>query len=271
MILDVPPWKSEPVFCLTSDIDWASDASIRFFHESTHNTDFPVSYFITHDSEYLSTLSDDAVEFGIHPNFLAGSSHGNSFDEVINTCLAYVSAPLFFRCHKYFDVDDTIIKLLNVGCKFDSNLCTLMDTELKPLTHRLGHTRLPVFWEDGAHLTHGFPLDFNAFDNSAFLAPGLKILNMHPMHYTLNTPTQSFARSIKDNTERSDWNAFSDSDIKRLEHSGRGIRKFIDEMLAWIRGRNFIRMSLADIYNVHVKDKASMGLSSHLCASRDSI
>lgn len=256
MGLDVTPWISEPVFCLTSDIDWASDASVRFFHESIYNSDFPISYFLTHHSEYLSTLNEYAVEFGMHPNFLPGSSHGDSFDEVISTCLAYMPSPLFFRCHKYFDVDDTIIKLLNIGCKFDSNLCTLMDTELKPLTHRLGHTRLPIFWEDGAHLTHEFPLDFKAFDRSAFLAPGLKILNFHPMHYVLNTPTQSFARGIKDSTERSVWNAFSDSDIRRIEHDGRGIRNFIDEMLAWIRDRKFTRMSLTDIYNFHMQNRS---------------
>jgi hypothetical protein len=255
MITDAAPWKSEPIFCLTSDVDWASDPSIRFFHESIHDADFPISYFITNKSEYLSTLGDETVEFGIHPNFLPGSSHGDTFDEVISTCLRYLSSPAFFRCHKYFDVDDTIIKLLNVGCKFDSNLCTLMDTELKPLTHRLGHTRLPIFWEDGAHLTHRFSLDFSKFDNAAFLSPGLKILNMHPMHYALNTPTQPFARSIKDSTERSDWNSFSDSDIKRLEYKGMGIRNFIDEMLAWIRARNFTTMTLTDIYNEHTQGR----------------
>lgn len=256
MALDVAPWVSKPIFCLTSDIDWASDAAVRFFHESIYIDNFPITYFLTHESNYLSTLSDHAVEFGIHPNFLPGSSHGDSFDEVINTCLAFMPSPIFFRCHKYFDVDDTIVKLLSIGCKFDSNLCTLMDTELKPLTHRLGHTRLPVFWEDGSHLTHGLPLDFDAFDSSSFAVPGLKILNMHPMHYALNTPNQAFARGIKDNTDRSVWNSFSRSEIKRLEHNGRGIRNFIDEMLTWIRDREFTTMRLTDIYRAHMQHRS---------------
>ena len=96
MAPDVAPWISEPVFCLTSDIDWASDASVRFFHESIYNADFPISYFLTHDSEYLSTLRNHEVEFGIHPNFLPGSSHGELFDEGMNTCLAYMRPPSSF-------------------------------------------------------------------------------------------------------------------------------------------------------------------------------
>lgn len=252
----MPPWKENPIFCLTSDVDWASEAAIRYFHASVSEYGLPLTYFITHHSQYLTGLND-GTDFGIHPNFLPGSSHGSTFDEVIKTCLQFLPQPLFFRCHKYFDVDDTNVKLMEIGCKFDSNLCTLMDRELKPLTHRLGLIRLPVFWEDGATLTHRLPLDFKVLDHSSFTSPGLKILNMHPMHYALNTPNQLFARNVKDNTVREKWSTFSAKELADLQFAGSGIRHFIDQMLAWIGSQGFQIMTLREIYLCHLENDGS--------------
>jgi len=146
-------WESEPVFCFTSDIDWASEATIQYSHELLSASELRLTYFNTHPSTYLNELlADKIIRMLIHPNFLPDSSHGNNFLEVIDYCKKLVPDADGFRSHRYFEVNDIMDELFARNFKFVSNICTRCDERLHPFFHRSGLVSIPIFFEDGGYL-----------------------------------------------------------------------------------------------------------------------
>ena len=77
------------------------------------------------------------------------------------------------------------------GFKYDSNIVTHFDDGLKPIRHAYDLLRFPVFSEDDVQWHRGETWDLGAY-YKRFLTPGLKILNVHPIHFALNTPNERF-------------------------------------------------------------------------------
>ncbi len=50
-------WDKEPVFCFTSDIDWASESIIKYSHNVLSGDDLKLTYFVTHSSPFLTDLN----------------------------------------------------------------------------------------------------------------------------------------------------------------------------------------------------------------------
>src|SRR6516162_7436757 len=68
-----------PVFCFTSDIDWASEAAIESMLELFDQYGIVLTPFITHDSPALRHHYEAPQlreRVGLHPNFLSASTHG---------------------------------------------------------------------------------------------------------------------------------------------------------------------------------------------------
>ncbi|MDZ4121845.1 MAG: hypothetical protein U1C33_05455, partial [Candidatus Cloacimonadaceae bacterium] len=72
-------WDEEPVFCITSDIDWASEAVMdRFFQDVLPMAARPM-LFVTHHSRLIADkYKEGLIDRGVHPNFMPGSSHGDT-------------------------------------------------------------------------------------------------------------------------------------------------------------------------------------------------
>src|SRR4051794_31089270 len=93
-------WDEEPVFCFTTDIDWASETILARFFDDLLPFDLKLTAFVTHESDVIEELHHKKrISRGIHPNFLGGSSHrvnfpegsshGGDFRTVINSCLQF--------------------------------------------------------------------------------------------------------------------------------------------------------------------------------------
>ena len=75
----------------------------------------------------MSYLLNKKIERGIHPNFLKGSSHGNSHEEVIDTCLKYAPETKLCRSHRGYNCTDTNHLLKNkYQFKVSSNTVTVL-------------------------------------------------------------------------------------------------------------------------------------------------
>ena len=74
------------------DIDWASDEVIRKVTEQLVEAKIKSTWFVTHDSPILDFFRSrkDLFSLGIHPNFLEGTSHGNSEEEILNNLMTIV-------------------------------------------------------------------------------------------------------------------------------------------------------------------------------------
>lgn len=82
-----------------------------------------------------------------------------------------------------------------------------------------------------------------------FSRPGLKVINMHPMHLMLNTPYFSYTREIKDSLTRGQWNHLNREQIAGLRYEGDGIAAFIERMLDDIVRSGTRTAYLEDVYD----------------------
>jgi ubiquinone/menaquinone biosynthesis C-methylase UbiE len=102
--------------------------------------------------------------------------------------------------------------------------------------------RFPVFWEDDIHFRRGHPFEPLVLD-AFFSSPGLKILNVHPFHFALNTPSQAFYTACKrlyNNHEAQAWREFV--------FSGKGTRTFIEDAVNSIRSGSYRTAYLYDLF-----------------------
>ena len=241
----------ESSVCLTMDVDWASEYAIQKALIMFEERNLPVTVFITHKSGTIDrAMADKKIKCGIHPNFMPGSSQGNNYQDVVDFCFQLQPGARLFRAHRYYDGNDPMEVLVRHGIKCESNICTLMDV-LPPFLHRSQTVSFPIFWEDGAYL-YNYPGDvMEGYDSfwKRFNRPGLKVINMHPMHLMLNTPYFSYMREIKDRFSREEWNHLGEEQISKLRHNGNGIRRFIEKMLDDIQRTKTKSAFLEDVYD----------------------
>jgi hypothetical protein len=130
-------WDETPVFCFTSDVDWASEDVMSEYFNIVNTLDIKPTLFVTHESKIIdSNFKLGKIERGIHPNFLENSSHGKSFREVIETCIKFAPESYVFRSHRFFDVTDITHMFKNeYKYKYFSNGGTILQTHIKPILH----------------------------------------------------------------------------------------------------------------------------------------
>jgi hypothetical protein len=223
-----------PTFVLTSDQDWAPDWALRELLEIAARHDVPFHLFVTNASGALSERWPMDFTLGIHPNFLPGTTHGASPDEVIDSCLEIVGATNSFRTHRYAEDNHILLNLLSRGFVADSNLVTFLQPALAPIIHSTGLLRLPVFLEDDVFLWwRGPEMQFETVTSLLF-SPGLKILNFHPSFVALNAPSVDYF-------ERRRPALFgAPEQRRRLEpYDGCGVRTLLVELIETVQAAGF--------------------------------
>lgn len=239
--------KDRNIVCITSDLDWASDYAAGKAFDYFAANKIPVTAFVTNANKAVEEHSQKGnIKLGIHPNFMPDSSQGKDYDEVIEYCFKLVPGANCFRAHRYYDVNDTMEKLTKRGILWESNVCTLMDI-VPPFLHRSKTISFPIFWEDGAFLYYSDSFDFELMERQ-LKAPGLKVINIHPMHLMLNTPYFSYTREIKDSLSREEWNRMDKQVIEKLAFKGEGIADYIDKIIKTICKNHIETVFLEDVY-----------------------
>lgn len=235
---------TKPVYCFTTDIDWAPEWAIERLIYFFKSMDVPLTPFITHNSEVISKNynTEKLKKFvGVHPNFLRGSSHGDDEDSVVRTVKTLWENPEFYRSHCFYDNYRLSCKMKNEGFKFDSNLGLFLEMNSTPLFHNSGMIRFPVFWEDDIHYKMG--LEYNINNYKIFLdSPGIKIFNVHPMVYSLNIPTEEY---YNENKFMFKYNHFD----KKYFFKGNGTATFLYEIVNYIKTRQYNCKYLKDMYD----------------------
>jgi SAM-dependent methyltransferase len=227
----------QPIFCLTSDVDWASDYAIANLLAMAGERDIRPTIFATHPSEVLTAAhASGAIDLGIHPNFLPGSTHGPDPVAVLeHMCRAFPMARSS-RSHSFVDSTFITRELARRGFTHDSNLCLYLQPGLMPLRHESGLVRMPVFWEDDTHWTRSPGCwDLERY-LPAFLSPGLKVLNVHPFMLAANIHDQQHYADVHA------WITDLDADsVPRVRHRGAGVQTFVTDLLDVLaeRGERF--------------------------------
>lgn len=234
--------KSEPVFCLGSDLDWNSDAVIRNCLSVFKQHGGKATVFATHKTAALEGCSD-YMETAIHPNFLPGSTHGKSFDEVIDHCFALYPDAKTFRSHSYFDNQVITEKMAARGIRYDANACLYRQPNLHPLRHCHIDVRIPSWLDDNIHWYHGGSWRLSEL-KAELETPGLKVINFHPPTVALNTPTRESLDALRSRLFQMD-----DADIMAHVFGGLGPRTFLIELLEWVKNRHRL-LHFSEIYEL---------------------
>ena len=243
--------KKRPVFngvCYTTDLDWASESAISMMLEYFEEQNIHPTVFMTHPSRCVEEYARRGrIDLGIHPNFIPPSSQGNSIAEIMEYCMELLPQAEAFRCHRWYASNDIYDLFYQKGLRYESNLCTLLEV-VAPFRHRSGLVSFPTFFEDGAWLYHGYSVTFRGSE-AVFDQPGLKIVNIHPMHFVLNTPYFRYMRDIKDRLPREQWNALTEQDIQALKNNRQpGMRDFLHDMVNHYQSKGTKQYTLRDAY-----------------------
>ena len=249
-------WDERPVFCFTSDIDWASEAVIGDYFQRLPLDLLKLTAFVTHRSKIIQQeFEAGRIRRGIHPNFLPGSSHGDSFREVIETCLSFAPEATCTRSHRAFDVTDTAHLLHNeYHIRCCSNVFTTLAPRIRPFWIESQMLQVPIFFEDGSFLYNNLGLTIQPF-REFFTSPGVKVISFHPMNMAFNTPRIDWMRQIKDSMSREAFNRIDEETIRQRKNRERGVFDVVMEIIDLAQQIQAPIMSLDEIYEEVTTDK----------------
>ncbi|HEY8731808.1 MAG TPA: hypothetical protein VIN69_07505 [Candidatus Limnocylindria bacterium] len=240
----IGPYLTErPSFCFTTDIEWAPEWAIEDLFALADAYEIRLTPFLTHRSEYLWRRFGGAraSAAGVHPNFLPGSTHGESVGAVIDHVARLWPAARAFRSHCFYDETRMNRKMADRGFRYDSNLCAFLQTGLVPLRTATRIIRFPVFWEDDVHSGFGLPWTIEAIDEE-LRSPGLKIFNVHPPRVALNIADEEFYESRR--------SLFRETALDPAAHAsvGAGTRTFLESLFAYARTMGHPVVTLEELY-----------------------
>jgi ubiquinone/menaquinone biosynthesis C-methylase UbiE len=199
----------------------------------------PLTPFVTHDSAMVRSRFGQPGSYervGLHPNFQLQSTHGVNETEVLEAVTGIWPQARGFRCHGYYDSSHLTVAARERGLEWDSNLALFLQPCLLPLEHFSGLVRFPSWWDDDTHLGKGFTPHVTCL-SAHLLTPGLKLMNFHPIHVALNSPSL-------------DHNAATKSDLA-ASYEGRGVRTLLIEILEFIREHELSAAYLHDLFLEH--------------------
>ena len=172
-------------FVLTFDVDWAPDYMIEHTVRLLRSYNVKSTWFLTHESKAINNLlHNDLIEVGIHPNFLPGSTQGESTIEVMDNLVKAFPMAKVVRTHAM--VYSSEIAKLFCAYHFERDSSIFLDgmPGIQPYTTHYTDeksiVRLPYCWSDDGELRC----------RPKWLIPkneGMKILDFHPVHIFLNT------------------------------------------------------------------------------------
>lgn len=254
--------EEEPVFVFTGDQDWAPDWAMAEALQLAVDLKVPMHVFATGPTSHLHEPAA-GVTVGIHPNFMAGSTHGSTDVDVIEHCVGLYPQADTFRSHCFSENTPALWALAERGFVADSNACLHLQPGITPAMHASGMVRLPVWLEDDVALRWdgGTPSLEDLLPT--LLTPGLKILNFHPGLVAMNTPDLA-------TYEKSRASLYGDA--PRPAHVGRrGVRDLLVELVARVQdeGLGFEPFpAVADEARARVETAFPEGLAGWRPASR---
>ena len=224
-----------PANALTFDIDWAPDWCIAACRDICIEKNVKATFFVTHPSAVISELiDDDHFEIGIHPNFLANSSHGSEPAEIIETCLELSPDAKSMRTHALVQSTPILTMVSENYQQIDTDVSLFLPhlTNLEPVDFYFGEngrriTRLPYYWEDDVAAEwpgwdwHGGPPP----------STGLRIFDFHPTYVGLNMKKLAPYLKLKQRLAGRPLFQATQEDFEDLINHGTGDRDFLKRVI----------------------------------------
>ena len=191
-----------PIYCFTSDIEWAREPQIADLLRLFDERNLPLTCFATGKSEVLAErYAKEPDLVGLHPNWVrgAGPVQGGAFvgETPLEALLGDWPKAEGYRNHLYCTHTGMEKDCVRRNLFYDSNLLLFLQAGLKPFRRAVsGSICFPVFWEDDVHRDAGRYCAVGSFASLRphLDLPGLKVINIHPQ---LKMP-QAFIEQLLD-------------------------------------------------------------------------
>ncbi|WP_341792179.1 hypothetical protein [Rickettsia endosymbiont of Gonocerus acuteangulatus] len=214
---------------VTVDLDWACEYAIEETLAFLEDRKIVPTIFSTHNSSIVESMLNK-IEVGLHPYFNSNSSHGTTFSEVVKYVMNLPHNLAAFRCHRFATCNLSKQLMFEAGMLISSNVCTDLEV-ITPFKDRFGLLEVPIFLEDGGYLWRNHPMQIDKELRNTILDQLIKVIVIHPMHFTINTPCFAYMYDIKKSVSRKEWQNMTKYTINKLRWEGYGIRNFITELL----------------------------------------
>lgn len=235
----------EPVFCFGSDTDWCNDTALQLLLDSFAHARSKVTVFATHSTPLLAR-QHDFIEIALHPNFLPGSTHGQTVEQVIEHVFALYPTAKSYRSHSYYDSQQMTEQMAARGVRYDANLCLYRQPGLAPLRHCHIDWRFPSWLDDNVHWRHAGSWRLEDLKRE-LETPGLKTINIHPPCVALNLPDRATLDMNRAGLRNGDLAFFKDR-----RHRGHGAGTFLSDLLGWLEQRH-PTYHLSELHALHTQ------------------
>jgi hypothetical protein len=156
-----------------------------------HDHGWQATFFVTHESKMVNALkAEPQFEVGIHPNFVVGSTHGATPEEVIRHCLGLVPDATSMRSHGFVSSNalSTLVATRYPQLEVDTSVFLPFQSQIEPVRRYFGSVQtflaiLPTWLSDMACSQTpewkwgGLPPKVD----------GTCLVNVHPIHVVLNS------------------------------------------------------------------------------------
>jgi hypothetical protein len=235
---------------LTIDIDWAPDFAIDFVADQLISRQVRATWFVTHMSPAVARLKQhpNLFELGIHPNFLSGSTHGDTPDAVLRHCMALVPDASSVRTHLLVQ-STLLLRQFLAQTKITTDVSLFLPgapciCPVEWFSQRRTLLRIPYFWADDFEMERNMPSWRLASHLGA--GEGLKVFAFHPIHVYLNSADIEVYQSLKQRVPK--ISEASPATLNAYVQTGEGTYALFQEVIAYLaaHGRS---VCIRDIHN----------------------
>ena len=222
---------------ITLDVDWVPDFVIDWVAEILIEHGVCATWFLTNKSIFLEQLDiNTPFELGIHPNFLPGSSQGDSPDEVLEYCMNLLPDARSMRTHALVQSTQLLAKVISqTPVANDVSLLLPHATGLQPVLFNWQGKeliRIPYFWEDDIEMERSHPIWELQKMKENFNHNGIEIYNFHPIHIYLNSDTMVAYNQLK--LRAGGISSVQRNDFDGLINPGKGTRSMFLELVKFL-------------------------------------
>jgi len=241
-------WERVNRLHITFDVDWAPDYMIQHALDILQPYDVGVTFFATHETPLLKKIAAEGRhEVGVHPNLAPESSQGKGFDAVFRSLASWYPGAIGCRFHVLDFSYRDLKRLPERGIRYDVSRLMYNISHLQPAYHRdLDLILLPYMWEDGICEN---ARDEVSTESMRLDAPGLKVLNFHPMNVFLNVPNADVRLDFKKDLGSVAIANCPEERARRHRVEGdTGAQRALEGLLARIKRDGLIVRPLRDLY-----------------------
>jgi len=224
-----------PRHAVTFDVDWAPDWVIALCAGMCRDRGIPATFFATHASPFLDELRRDPLfEVGIHPNFLHGSTHGATFEQVMEFCLSMVPEARAMRSHDLFGCSSLLGMIISRfgQIETDSSIFLPGIRSCEPVVVHHGASvgalvRVPFsFADNAAARSPGW-----RWDREPWLTDGLMVFDFHPSLIALNLGGADAYPQLKKSIAGKPLQLASRDEFEPYVNAGAGARTYLQDLL----------------------------------------